>query len=300
MSLHRPFIGGSDVSAIAGINPYKRPIDVWARLTGRQPDVEQNLAMRIGQLAEPMLTTLYEERTGDKLAPAEIVLHPQYPHIGGSPDRLMVGRPKSVELKTGNLFTADRWGEEGTDEVPEEYLCQVAWYQMLLGHDEADVAVLLGGADFRVYRLHRDRTLEERLLDLALQFHRDYVVTDREPPPDGSESMRDYIATRYGDSGPDLAPSSPEADAIAADYSRARQIREQWEQREETAKQRLQQLIGSARGIHTAAGKVSWSTCKGKTSVDIKALSETYPELVARHTRIGAKYRRFVFKAATP
>ena len=78
---------------------------------------------------------------------------------------------------------------------------------MLLGHDEADVAVLLGGADFRVYHLHRDRTLEERLVELALQFHRDYVATDREPPPDGSDSMREYIASRYGDSGPDLAPS---------------------------------------------------------------------------------------------
>ena len=293
----RPFIGGSDAAAIVGVNPYKRPIDVWLRLTGQEPARETNLAMRIGILAEPMLSTLYEERTGERLEPAPVLIDRQYGFIGGSPDRQVVGRRKKAELKTANIHTADRWGEEGTDEVPEEYLCQVAWYSRLSDDESGDLAVLLGGSDFRVYHIHRDRGLEDMLLDASLKFYRDYVETKTPPPPDGSESMRSYIESKYGTSGPDLAPSSAEADLVAGDYLSARRRREEWETKEDTAKQRLQELIGTSRGIDTSIGRATWSTCKGRATTDWKsAAAEIDKSIIERHTHIGAPYRRFLFK----
>ena len=31
----RHFIGGSDIGAILGLNPYKSPVDVWMEKTGK-------------------------------------------------------------------------------------------------------------------------------------------------------------------------------------------------------------------------------------------------------------------------
>ena len=133
MSLHRPFIGGSDVSAIAGINPYKRPINVWRRLTGRQLEEETTLPQRIGAARRANADDALRGEDGGEAEARLDHPPPQVPSARWEPGPLNEARPKSVELKTGNIFTADRWGEEGTDEVPEEYLCQVAWYQCYWG-----------------------------------------------------------------------------------------------------------------------------------------------------------------------
>ena len=42
-------LGGSDVGAVLGMNPYRSPYSVWAEKTGRLPPKEDNEAMRQGR-----------------------------------------------------------------------------------------------------------------------------------------------------------------------------------------------------------------------------------------------------------
>jgi hypothetical protein len=42
-------------------------------------------------------------------------------------------------------------------------MCQVAWYQAITHIDQADLAVLFGNSDFRIYAIARDLELEELL-----------------------------------------------------------------------------------------------------------------------------------------
>jgi predicted phage-related endonuclease len=83
-------------------------------------------------------------------------------------DRVVAGK-KIVELK--NARTAEGWGRAYTDEVPEHYLIQVQ-HQLHVGikhglEEKADVAVLIGGSEFRVYHVsylpHFGAALEDHL-----------------------------------------------------------------------------------------------------------------------------------------
>ena len=51
-------------------------------------------------------------------------------------------------------------GEPGTDEIPDYYMTQVQHYLAVTGVKTADVAVLIGGNDFRIYTIEADEELQ--------------------------------------------------------------------------------------------------------------------------------------------
>jgi hypothetical protein len=66
------------------------------------------------------------------------------------------------------------------------YQCQVLHQLAVTGHDWADVAVLIGGQDFRIYRVNRD---EDKIADLIARetVFWQHVLLDTQPAPDGSD-----------------------------------------------------------------------------------------------------------------
>ena len=177
----RWFIGGSDIAAIAGLSPYKTALDVYAEKLGLVPPFAGNQFTRWGKRLEAVIADCYAETTGLELEPGGFVMHEKYPWAGGNLDRQNRAARKIVEVKTANIRQADRWGEEGTDEIPEEYIAQCAWYLMLTGYSVADVPVLLGGNDFRIYRVERDEELEQFLIDAGARFWTDHIEKQVQP-----------------------------------------------------------------------------------------------------------------------
>lgn len=57
----RNAIGGSDTSAILGLNPYATPYTVWADKTGRLPEKEDSEAMRQGRDFEQYVADRFTE-----------------------------------------------------------------------------------------------------------------------------------------------------------------------------------------------------------------------------------------------
>jgi len=67
----RAWVGASEVSAIAGVNPYAGPLDVYlskvldgADLLRHAHRLDRELPIRIGNALEPTMLRLYEERYG--------------------------------------------------------------------------------------------------------------------------------------------------------------------------------------------------------------------------------------------
>jgi len=60
-------IGGSDVGAILGVNPYRSRMDVWLDKTGRGGEVADNYAMARGRAMEPFLRQAFCNETGLKV-----------------------------------------------------------------------------------------------------------------------------------------------------------------------------------------------------------------------------------------
>jgi hypothetical protein len=81
-----------------------------------------------------------------------------------------------LEIKTASYHSAPQW-EEG---IPVAYQCQVLHQLAVTGHDWADVAVLIGGQDFRIYRVNRD---EDKIADLIARetVFWQHVVLDTQP-----------------------------------------------------------------------------------------------------------------------
>src|SRR6266849_2791235 len=150
-------------------------MDVWLDKMGLKeetPDPDRDFLLDLGNSLEPVIAGLYEKQTGRTLialAPPGIWEHPKHPMLLGSPDRLVRGERRGVELKSENLFQ-DKFGESGTDQVPEHYLIQCAHYMAITNYDAWDVALLHGGARFNIYTINRDLELEKAMVEQLLNW----------------------------------------------------------------------------------------------------------------------------------
>ncbi|MBY0446540.1 MAG: YqaJ viral recombinase family protein, partial [Burkholderiales bacterium] len=159
-------IGSSDAAAAIGLSPYKSPLSLWLEKTHRRPtdDLSEKEAVIWGTVLEPVLATIYAQRTGLKVRKVNAVLQdPDFPFMLANLDREVLGHPDGtgvLEIKTASYFSAPQW-EDG---IPVAYQCQVLHQLAVTGHSWADVAVLIGGQDFRIYRIQRD---DDKIADLV-------------------------------------------------------------------------------------------------------------------------------------
>lgn len=176
-------VGSSDAPAILGVSPWATSLDVYLDKTGATNGKTVTKEMEWGLRHEPAIAAAYEDRTGCPLFTAGMICqHSQFPWMLASLDRIRKDPDdkRIVELKTCNPFTADEWGEEGTDQIPRTYIVQVQHQMAVTGYDLADVAVLIGLADFRIYTVPRCQPL----IDVMIEREREFLdkVQSRTPP----------------------------------------------------------------------------------------------------------------------
>lgn len=291
-------IGGTDVAAIVGVNPYRTAIDVYCDKLGLSEPREETRAMRLGKRLEPVLIAEYSLETGLEALPWQALLrHPTVPWMLGTPDARLVTLPRGLELKTAGGRQAHRWGEPGSDDVPDEYLCQVAWYMAVADMPEWDVAVLIGGQDFRVYHVERDAELEAALIERATDFWHRHIVAQVPPPLDGSPSSRRYIEARFRRNVAPLLQATIDQQDILDELVQARCRRLEAEAVEAELETRVKALIGEAEGIQWPLGRVTWRASKDSTRTDWAAVAAALNppgDLVAEHTTTRPGSRRFL------
>lgn len=292
-------IGGTDVAAICGVHPYRTALDVYLDKLGIAPHVEDNEAMKWGRIMEPIIAREAQERTGILFQESEFLRSETNPVLCGTPDYWNQYQRVLLECKTAGMRQAHLWGDEQTDEVPMPYLTQVLWYLELTGYDEAKLAVLIGGNDFRLYSIHRDNDLQAALVDRAMRFWRDHVETQTPPPLDGSDSAKAWLKHAYPRNISENIEQATEdeADQMRLVLSWKRDL-EKAEEKYEAAKVRLCDCIGSRAGLVSSDGlKVTWKATKGSDRVDYKGIVATLNppiEVIKQHTQYTEGSRRFL------
>lgn len=178
-TLRRKGIGGSDVAAIAGLNPWKTPLAVWKeKVLGER--VEENAAMRWGTKLEPLVLASYAEQENAQLTQPGPVFRDEWRMANVDALAQVGDNRRVVEAKTAR---SDRgWGAPGSDDVPDHYACQGQWYLDVMDLDRVDFAVLIAGSDFRIYSQLRIHKVCDHLRALADRFW-NYNVA-KEIPPD--------------------------------------------------------------------------------------------------------------------
>lgn len=139
-------IGGSEISAVVGLNPYMSNVDLWELKTGavEPEDISDKPYIKYGTQAEPLLRDLfkldfpqyevfYEENNSFR--------NSRYPWALASLDgwlRDENGRVGVWECKTTNILQSmqkEKWNHQ----IPTNYFCQVLLYMAVI---EADFAIL--------------------------------------------------------------------------------------------------------------------------------------------------------------
>ena len=212
-------------------------------------------------------------------------------------DREVVGQPEGLgvlEIKTAGYHSAPQW-EEG---VPIAYQCQVLHQLAVTGHAWAEVAVLIAGQDFRIYRIERDDDKIADLIEREADFWQ-HVCTDQQPEPNGSADAGHSLQWLYPqDNGLTVDLSeSPVFNQLFTELLHTRERKDQVEQQEALIRQQLQNALGDASTALFAAGKVSWKKSKDRMAPDLERLRQEHPHLLDQYNQPIPGVRRFMVQA---
>lgn len=265
----RSGIGGSDIGAILGLNPYRGPLEVWADKRGliEQPerDQEELENLEMGAVMEPVVAQVYEKRSVEFYGTQvrvietgfEVLQHPKHEWWIGTRDRVIEGHPSgydTLEAKNTDKRHLGEWEAGG----PEYYLAQLQWYIGATDSPGGVLAAVIGGNRFRKIESPRNDRLLEEMGFLAEEFWIEYVLADREPPADGLKSTRAVLKQLHPrDTGMTvILPGEMEDDIYALEQAKA-DIKEA-EGREIVLTNKLCQALGDATYGVAGTKRVSW------------------------------------------
>lgn len=199
------YIGATDAGAIAGVNPYVSPHDVWLAKKGlsEQPD---SIAMRHGIFVESFIAKEYQRVTGSQIRKSRLYRHPKFEYFGCNPDReiRIEGREGLLECKSVGYFASKNFGQDGSDQIPEHYLVQVMWQLMVTGKEFVHLAALVDNRELRIFTYTLDPALSSiahvfpketvrGVAQLCGEFWNRYLAGNEEPPMTGHDSDTSWL-----------------------------------------------------------------------------------------------------------
>lgn len=219
----KTYLGGSDISAILGLDPYASPLTIYERKLGIAPPTEPNYRMMRGTYFEDGIAKAYSRLHDKHLGAARVTPpHPMFEFLKGNIDRTLRSGPGGkaediavVECKTAGLRQAHKWGKPGEKKVPLNYFTQATYYAALMGLPKfVIVADLAWMDDLFVEEFDTDFEFFDNMVELAARFWYDHVESKVPPPPEMGKSTSDDLIRLFPVSTGEIVPSTPELDAM--------------------------------------------------------------------------------------
>lgn len=190
-------IGGSEISAVLGLNPYLSNVSLWELKTGRreQEDISEKPYVKYGHAAEQHLRELFgldfPEYDVDYIDNNSFK-NDKYPWAKASLDGWLAdkdGRKGVLEIKTTEILNSMH-KEKWHDKIPDNYYCQVLLYMAVIEADfvvlKAQLKTVFDGMPYiqtRHYHIERQEVQEDidYIMKKGAEFW-EYVKTDKKPP----------------------------------------------------------------------------------------------------------------------
>lgn len=177
-------LGGSEISAVIGCNPYMDNVALWELKTGRREaeDISDKPYVKYGTQAECHLRALFEldfPQYEVGYVENNSFRNDKYPWAQASLDGWLTdpdGRRGVLEIKTSDVLSSmhkERWREQ----IPQNYYCQVLFYMAVI---EADFAVLKAQLRTEFDGLPCFRTRHYRIERADVQGDIDYLMEEGE------------------------------------------------------------------------------------------------------------------------
>lgn len=265
-------VGGTLSATLIGRSRWAGPWDAWNAAHGTAEPIPVDAAtVSAGLWWEPTIARWYAEHCGAEVwGGLAVCTHPVLGWAFGSFDGIARrdGEVGILEIKTAR--SREGWARHGTlqataesDAVaPLDYLVQVYWYLTCSGLPWADLVVMFGPQDVRVYRILADPRFQASLLRRVATARQRYLVRGEAPDLDASEAC---VAAMNAIDRSGMVEIGPEVIAAAETYDAAKAARVEAQKAEKLAKVRLLAAMGEhSEHVHTPEDgkprRIVWQT----------------------------------------
>lgn len=225
-------ISPSKVGAIMGLSRWESPYSLWYRMRGELPPEEPKDAYDLGHDVEPMAARRYKRRNPEwKLSPDEVqfVVDPEhfgFPAMATLDRRAVHGAwRRVVEFKMArDQNDADKWGDDGSGNLPPDYWTQVLMLMLFTGWTDHPGHLLCLGpriGDEKMYQVEYNADARDEAAFIIEECRRFYTSLSADKPPalDKSKATYECIKQQH----PEIDGSTVELDPDEVhDYSVAR------------------------------------------------------------------------------
>lgn len=284
-------IGGTDVAAILGLNPWKTPLQVWEEKMAPAPvEQEETPAMRAGKKLEAAIAEWFTEETGLTTFKAEeLIKHPDHPVLFANPDYYYL-RPISIpsnenelgevvkgilEIKTTSKEAYQKW----EDEIPISYWCQIQHYMYVTGLKEGKFALLISGRDFRTLDVERDDEWLNIAIPRLLDWWEKHIVGKTPPEPVNNEDIKKL----YPKSRPVEVAANEVLLKTVEEWKRVKEQISKLKAHQEELEFQIKAVMKDAEIMkYNGLPLVSWKSSE-REYFDSKKFKKENPELYARY-----------------
>ncbi len=318
-AIRRTGIAASDAAPIVHLSPWASPADVWVQKKYPEKCPEKkSKGIDWGNRLEDIIAQAYQEQTGQEVEKSPMLFNKNVPWMMCNPDRKLKKKEKGLECKTAHGLHAWEWGPAGTDRVPVHYLIQTTHCMMVTGYDAWDLAVLIGGSDFRIYHLYRNQELMRGLYAEEEEFYTRFIAGKEKPDFDWGKGLATYVEKMYPMSKPRVKGQPDftlDVDTNGDDVLKqalkellqAREQQDRGEEQEEINKtiikaymkdhdslrfEELSKLLITWRNIKQSV-KVDWLAVFEELSPYVDLTGEQKKMIVDKHTETKPGIRRF-------
>ena len=281
-------ITASEVAIVLGISPWSSPYELYhhkrtglggqdsdAMAWGR--DLEAAILRRFARRHPEYLVdsgALYEhgERSWQMATPDGLAYA-----VDPDPDR---GYSAVAVVQAKAAARWEAWGDDGTDEIPVYYRAQVLWEMDVMGVEVAYVPVLVPPFGYREYRVEYDPSDVAFIRERADEFL-GRLDAGLEPDIDDTAATGRALRQQFGDD----AEGDVEIPAtLQRQWSLADRLERKAGDRKRLAENTIRRLLGHGRRALVDGKVVGTRSVFDQRHVDLGALRQDAPELVAKHT----------------
>lgn len=314
-------IGGSEISAILGLNPYFSSHKLFYQKLQEVDYEPENLHMFWGKQHENKIAEIWEyhdpanptfENTMQNFNEGKVmrkcrrvnayIINPDYPHLFASVDRVInKGENEKegiLECKTISAFAAKVW-DSG---IPPMYVAQLQTYLLVCELEYGELATLKDGKYYEVIPFERN----EKFIDLIKESSKifwDRITSARilkqegkpyehlEPEIDNQEAYKAFLSERYKAEPKKIKPEMfyfelGKKHIELEDKKKA--IAEEQTMVDNQIKEYMKECDVMDFG---ASGKITLKEQKGKTVMNFKAFAEDQPEFYDKYVTRNEPFR---------
>lgn len=314
--MRRDGVTASEIPVILGISRWDSPWSMWHRKRGLIPDQVDNDDMAWGRRLEGAIADAAAERLDPHqnlvFARAGLYRHDRRAWQMATPDRLTytacpgcaavddapayVGAmvrsgcdcdppgtsgPAHALLEVKHPYSWDGWGDDGTDDIPADYMAQGLWQLDVMDLDECWLAAYTRH-QMRIYTIRRDA--EGADVDLAMMRQRalEFLASADPPPLDSHPATLAAVKALH----PDLEDREQGVpNQTARIYLGAQERLRDAKAGARQAEAELRAVLGSGRyAVNYEGDRIATRSVYERRNLDAAGLRADHPDLAVKYT----------------